>query len=257
MTDLPAGQRDELVAALLPHADDAAAHARGRPRHDPQDAVAALRRRAGRVGADALPRPGHDVRLLARPAAGWPARSARPARAGCSATCRPPRSSSRSSPAPGRWPAARCPGGPGRVSNVVFMGMGEPLANYKAVIGAVRRLTDPAPDGLGMSRPRRHRLDRRPGAADQPAGRGGHPGHAGAVPARARRRAAQRAGADQHPLLGRRDRRRGLELRAGHQAPGLDRVRHDARHQRPGLARRPARRRPHSPAATGAGCTST
>jgi len=43
------------------------------------------------------------------------------------------------------------PGGPGRVSNVVFMGMGEPLANYKAVIGAVRRLTDTAPDGLGMS----------------------------------------------------------------------------------------------------------
>ncbi|MFT4008534.1 MAG: 23S rRNA (adenine(2503)-C(2))-methyltransferase RlmN [Nocardioidaceae bacterium] len=42
-------------------------------------------------------------------------------------------------------------GGPGRVSNVVFMGMGEPLANYKAVIGAVRRLTDPQPDGLGMS----------------------------------------------------------------------------------------------------------
>ncbi|GAB2449975.1 23S rRNA (adenine(2503)-C(2))-methyltransferase RlmN [Nocardioides hungaricus] len=43
------------------------------------------------------------------------------------------------------------PGGPGRVSNVVFMGMGEPLANYRAVVGAVRRLTDPTPDGLGMS----------------------------------------------------------------------------------------------------------
>ena len=43
------------------------------------------------------------------------------------------------------------PGGPGRVSNVVFMGMGEPLANYKAVMGAVRRLTDPTPGGLGMS----------------------------------------------------------------------------------------------------------
>ena len=43
------------------------------------------------------------------------------------------------------------PGGPGRVSNVVFMGMGEPLANYKAVMGAVRRLTAPAPEGLGMS----------------------------------------------------------------------------------------------------------
>jgi 23S rRNA (adenine2503-C2)-methyltransferase len=43
------------------------------------------------------------------------------------------------------------PGGPGRVSNVVFMGMGEPLANYRAVVGAVRRLTEPAPSGLGMS----------------------------------------------------------------------------------------------------------
>ncbi|WP_152362516.1 23S rRNA (adenine(2503)-C(2))-methyltransferase RlmN [Microlunatus speluncae] len=42
-------------------------------------------------------------------------------------------------------------GGPGRVSNVVFMGMGEPMANYKAVIGAVRQLITPAPDGLGMS----------------------------------------------------------------------------------------------------------
>ena len=42
-------------------------------------------------------------------------------------------------------------GGPGRVNNVVFMGMGEPLANYKSVIGAVRQMTTPAPDGLGMS----------------------------------------------------------------------------------------------------------
>ena len=42
-------------------------------------------------------------------------------------------------------------GSPLRVSNVVFMGMGEALANYKAAIGAIRRITDPAPDGLGMS----------------------------------------------------------------------------------------------------------
>ena len=40
---------------------------------------------------------------------------------------------------------------PLRVSNVVFMGMGEALANYSAAIGAIRRMTDPAPDGLGMS----------------------------------------------------------------------------------------------------------
>ncbi|WP_041451673.1 23S rRNA (adenine(2503)-C(2))-methyltransferase RlmN [Hoyosella subflava] len=42
-------------------------------------------------------------------------------------------------------------GGPGRLSNVVFMGMGEPLANYKRVIAAVRRITAPAPEGLGLS----------------------------------------------------------------------------------------------------------
>lgn len=41
--------------------------------------------------------------------------------------------------------------GPTRISNVVFMGMGEALANYKAAVGAIRRMTDPAPDGLGMS----------------------------------------------------------------------------------------------------------
>ncbi len=38
-----------------------------------------------------------------------------------------------------------------RVSNVVFMGMGEPLANYAAVVASVRRLTDPAPHGAGLS----------------------------------------------------------------------------------------------------------
>ena len=37
------------------------------------------------------------------------------------------------------------------VSNVVFMGMGEPLANYNRVVAAVRRLVEPAPNGLGLS----------------------------------------------------------------------------------------------------------
>ncbi len=40
---------------------------------------------------------------------------------------------------------------PMRVSNVVFMGMGEALANYRAAVGAIRRLIDPTPDGLGMT----------------------------------------------------------------------------------------------------------
>lgn len=43
------------------------------------------------------------------------------------------------------------PGGPGRLSNVVFMGMGEPLANYRRVINAVHRICDPSPEGLGLS----------------------------------------------------------------------------------------------------------
>lgn len=42
-------------------------------------------------------------------------------------------------------------GGPGRVSNIVFMGMGEPLANYASVVGAVRRLVADPPEGLGLS----------------------------------------------------------------------------------------------------------
>ncbi|MGQ0845550.1 MAG: 23S rRNA (adenine(2503)-C(2))-methyltransferase RlmN [Sporichthyaceae bacterium] len=43
-------------------------------------------------------------------------------------------------------------GGAGRVSNIVFMGMGEPLANWKAVSAALSRLVDPQPDGMGISR---------------------------------------------------------------------------------------------------------
>ncbi|WP_247826317.1 23S rRNA (adenine(2503)-C(2))-methyltransferase RlmN [Arthrobacter antioxidans] len=38
-----------------------------------------------------------------------------------------------------------------RVTNIVFMGMGEPLANYKRVMGALHRFVDDSPEGLGMS----------------------------------------------------------------------------------------------------------
>jgi 23S rRNA (adenine2503-C2)-methyltransferase len=39
----------------------------------------------------------------------------------------------------------------GRLSNVVFMGMGEPLANYNRVLAAVRRITAAPPNGFGIS----------------------------------------------------------------------------------------------------------
>ena len=135
------------------------------------------------------------------------------------------------------------PGGPGRVSNVVFMGMGEPMANYKAVIGAVRRLTDPAPDGLGMSArgitvstvglvPRINQLTEE-----------GIPVTLALSLHAPDDELRNELVPDQHPLAGGGDRRGRVELRPDDQAPGLDRVRHDARHQRPGLAGRPAGRR--------------
>ena len=43
------------------------------------------------------------------------------------------------------------PGGPGRLSNVVFMGMGEPLANYPRVRATLHALLGQAPYGLGLS----------------------------------------------------------------------------------------------------------
>ncbi|HME46718.1 23S rRNA (adenine(2503)-C(2))-methyltransferase RlmN [Mycobacterium sp.] len=39
----------------------------------------------------------------------------------------------------------------GRLSNIVFMGMGEPLANYTRVLAAVRRIIAAAPRGFGTS----------------------------------------------------------------------------------------------------------
>lgn len=39
----------------------------------------------------------------------------------------------------------------GRLSNIVFMGMGEPLANYNRVVAAVQRITAAPPDGFGIS----------------------------------------------------------------------------------------------------------
>lgn len=46
------------------------------------------------------------------------------------------------------WRLARLPG-VGRITNIVFMGMGEPLANFAAVTAAVRTLA--APWGMGVS----------------------------------------------------------------------------------------------------------
>lgn len=52
----------------------------------------------------------------------------------------------------GDWPRTPDPDRPRRLTNIVFMGMGEPLFNYEAVAQAVRLLVDR--EGLGFSRRR-------------------------------------------------------------------------------------------------------
>ena len=42
-------------------------------------------------------------------------------------------------------------GGEGRLSNIVFMGMGEPMGNYKSVLSAVRQISAMPPEGFGIS----------------------------------------------------------------------------------------------------------
>lgn len=42
-------------------------------------------------------------------------------------------------------------GGPTTLSNIVFMGMGEPMVNYRNTLTAIRRLIAKEPEGFGMS----------------------------------------------------------------------------------------------------------
>ena len=110
---------------------------------------------------------------------------------------------------------------PQRVSNVVFMGMGEPLANYDTTWAAVHRLHDDL--GLSARRITISTVGVVPG--DAPARPGGPPGDAGGVAARADRRRAQRARAAQPPLPDRRGARRRRRVRRRQGPPGDVRVR--------------------------------
>ena len=113
-----------------------------------------------------------------------------------------------------------------------------------ASCGAVRRLRRP---GAGRPRAvgaRHHRVApsgwcrRCDKLADE-----GLPVTLARLAARAGRRAARHAGAGQHPVEGRRGARRGAALLRGDRPAGQHRVRADPRHQRPGVAGRPARHR--------------
>ena len=133
---------------------------------------------------------------------------------------------------------------PLRVSNVVFMGMGEPLANYKAVIGAIRtadRRRRPTGSGMSARGITVSTVGLVP-AIDRLAGEGipvtlALSLHAPddelrdeLVPINTRWKVAEALDAA----------RRYFD---DDRAPGVDRVRPDPRRQRPGLAGRPARHR--------------
>ena len=73
---------------------------------------------------------------------------------------------------------------PRRLSNVVFMGMGEPLANYLVTMDVVRS-TARVPRTVGASP---HRVDRRRRAGDRDDGQDRPAAHAGREPARGEQR---------------------------------------------------------------------
>ena len=143
----------------------------------------------------------------------------------------------------GRSPRGEVAGGPGRVSNVVFMGMGEPLANYTR--GPRRGAPAGRPGARTVSACRPAASPCRPSAwcrAMRQLAAEGLPVTLALVAARAGRRAARHPRAGQHPVEG----GRGRSTRRGDYADVTGRrvshrVRPDPGHQRPGVARRPAR----------------
>ena len=190
---------------------------RGR-RPDREGAPSARRRRAGRVGADALPGAGRR-RASGTPCASQPGRVRgrlpvlrdRRARAS-SATSRPRRSSTRSATRPARLAADGK-----RLTNVVYMGMGEPLLNLDRVLDVDRRAQRPAP-----VRPRRaphHGVDVRRRARDPAPDRARPAVHAGGQPPRRARRAARRARPAQPALASRGGRRGRARPRRGDRPP--------------------------------------
>ena len=143
MTDLPAASRDALVAALLPPLLDPVRHV--------EADRGATRKTLWRL---------HDGALVESVLMRYPDRTTVcvSSQAGCGMAC-PFCATGQGGltrnlstgeivdqvVASARMLArAELPGGPGRVSNVVFMGMGEPLANYGPVVAAVRRLVEDA-----------------------------------------------------------------------------------------------------------------
>jgi 23S rRNA (adenine2503-C2)-methyltransferase len=150
MTDLPASAREELVAALLPRLLTAASEQtcdRGMTRKtlwraaDGAFVESVLMRYPGRV----------TMCVSSQAGCGMACPFCATGQAGLTRNLSTAEIVSQVFNGARALARGQVAGGPGRVSNVVFMGMGEPLANYAAVLRAVRRLSEPVPDGLGIS----------------------------------------------------------------------------------------------------------
>ena len=115
------------------------------------------------------------------------------------------------------------------VDHCVFMGMGEPMLNLDAVLEAARRLPDV---GITHRRTTISTVGWLPGLTPlRRRGRGADP--PGALAARGRRRAPQRADARERPLPARGRARRVPALRRAAPPQGVRRVRDARRRQRP------------------------
>ena len=126
------------------------------------------------------------------------------------------------------------------ITNIVFMGMGEPLANFRNVVPAIRIFLDDL--GFDISRRRVTLVHLGARAADLQARRGSEL-RAGGVAARAERRAAQPARAHQPQTQHRRVARGLLALPRRTERPQRHvRIRDARRHQRPAGARARARK---------------
>jgi 23S rRNA (adenine2503-C2)-methyltransferase len=206
MTDLPTSLRVGSGRALRPVRARAGRASGRRRRAHPQAAAALPRRRGDRDRPDALSAPGDGVHLdpgglrdgvpvLRDRAGGVPAAADR--RRG-----RPPGGRRRRRAALGcdrrEAPARRRPD---HVTNVVYMGMGEPLANLPATLASVRWLHDPEGFDLSARRSPSRRSASSRGSAARRARAAGDPG---GQPARRHRRPARRARPDQRHASARR-----------------------------------------------------
>ncbi len=150
MTDLPAAGRDRLVAALLPELATAARHVSC----DGGTTRKTLWRAADGVLTESVLMRYPDratVCVSSQAGCGMACPFCATGQGGLTRNLSTAEIVDQVRAAAAAMRDGELPGGPGRLSNVVFMGMGEPLANYQRVVTAVRRITDPAPDGLGLS----------------------------------------------------------------------------------------------------------